>query len=273
MPLKLNADRLYGDTVKSHKVAAFTLSERVYPPLFKTPTHAHQSPLFCFVVDGGYTETYGKKTRICKPSTMLFHAPDETHAEYFNNTGGRSFIVEMDSRWWKQIREQSKVIDTSVDFEGGMLSFLSASLYKEFQDMSASSSMIIEGLMLTIIGEISKRATKTDVRKSPKWLDHTKELLNARFVEALSLADIAHHVGVHPVHLAQAFHKHFNCTIGEYVRGLRIELARRQLETTDIPLCQIALTAGFADQSHFTRTFKRYTGVPPSQYRDMISRS
>src|SRR5882724_11417323 len=273
MPLTLQNGNLYGNNVKSHKVAAFTLSERVYPSHYKTPQHAHQTALFCSVLDGEYTETYGRKVRTCKPSTMLFHAPDELHAEHFGNAGGRSFIVEMDSHWWDRIRENSSVVESSVKFEGGMLSFLSANLYREFQEMTPSSSLIIEGLMLAIIGEISKRAHKSDVHKSPKWLDRTKQLLNDRFVEPLSLAEIAHEVGVHPVHLAQAFHKHFNCTIGEYTRGLRIEMARQQLATTDIPLCQIALSAGFADQSHFTRTFKRYTGVPPSQYRELVTRS
>src|SRR5882672_6065953 len=75
MPLTLQNGSLYGNNVKSHKVAAFTLSERVYPSHYKTPQHAHQTALFCSVLDGEYTETYGKKIRTCKPSTMLFHAP------------------------------------------------------------------------------------------------------------------------------------------------------------------------------------------------------
>ena len=62
---------------------------------------------------------------------------------------------------------------------------------------------------------------------------------------------------VHPVHLAQTFRKFYRCTIGDYVRSLRIEFACRQLAATKMPLSEIALLAGFADQSHFTRTFRK----------------
>jgi AraC family transcriptional regulator len=86
----------------------------------------------------------------------------------------------------------------------------------------------------------------------------------------LKLADIAEAVGVHPVHLAQTFHKSYRCTVGDYVRRLRIESTCRELATSEAPIVEIALAAGFCDQSHFTRTFKRLTGIAPSQYREAL---
>lgn len=69
------------------------------------------------------------------------------------------------------------------------------------------------------------------------------------------------------MHLAQSFRKFYNCTIGDYLRSLRIGFACRQLRRPEIPLSEIAFHAGFADQSHFSRTFKKTFGVPPTQYR------
>ena len=69
------------------------------------------------------------------------------------------------------------------------------------------------------------------------------------------------------MHLARAFRKHFGCTPGEYVRHLRIEFASRELSKSDTPLVEIALAAGFAHQSHFSRIFKRQTGMTPSAFR------
>jgi AraC family transcriptional regulator len=54
---------------------------------------------------------------------------------------------------------------------------------------------------------------------------------------------------------------------------LRIEYACNELATTESPIVDIALSAGFCDQSHFTRTFKRLTGLVPSQYRDALRTS
>jgi AraC family transcriptional regulator len=49
-----------------------------------------------------------------------------------------------------------------------------------------------------------------------------------------------------------------------------VERACHDLANTELPLADIALAAGFCDQSHFTRTFRRVIGVAPSQYRAFI---
>ena len=56
MPLQLPPGSLYGETLRSHKVSGFELSERVYPARFRTPQHSHKQALFCYVVQGNYTE-------------------------------------------------------------------------------------------------------------------------------------------------------------------------------------------------------------------------
>jgi AraC family transcriptional regulator len=66
------------------------------------------------------------------------------------------------------------------------------------------------------------------------------------------------------------FQKHYRCTVGAYIRRLRIDFACRELANTEAPLVDIALAAGFCDQSHFTKTFRRHTGQVPSQFRESI---
>jgi AraC family transcriptional regulator len=253
-------------------VASFELSERAYSPHFKTPRHSHKRALFCFVIQGEYTETYGSRTRECKSSTLLFHPAGELHAEYFHDSGGRSFIIEVEPLWLERVREHSGIEEDSVDFSGRELELLARKLYREFGQMDDASPLVIEGLMLEIIGEASRRASGVVSRQTPRWLNLARELLSERFAERLKLSDVAKTVGVHPVHLAQTFHKAYNCTMGDYVRQRRIEYACHELAASEMPIVDIALTAGFCDQSHFTRTFKRCTGVPPSQYRESFRR-
>ena len=64
-----------------------------------------------------------------------------------------------------------------------------------------------------------------------------------------------------------AFRRRYGCTIGEYVRDLRVQYALHLLETSDTPLGQVALDAGFCDQGHFGRAFKEHTGVSPGKFR------
>ena len=270
MSMQLAPGSYYGETLRSSKVGSFELSERVYSPGYQTPKHTHKRALFCYVMQGNYTEIYGKKTRECRSSALLFHPPGELHAEHFHDAGGRSFLIEMAPGWMTQVQQQLKVTDEAADFYGGSFELLARKLYREFGQSDSSSSLIIEGLMMEMLGETLRRSTAKEIHHSPRWLQQAKELLHARFTENLTLADVAQNVGIHPVHLAQTFHKTYQCTVGEYVRKLRIEYACQELATSVKPIVDIALAAGFCDQSHFTRTFKRIIGAAPSQYREAL---
>src|SRR5262249_53825410 len=164
-----------------------------------------------------YTETYGSRTRSCQPSAFLFHAPGEEHAEQFHGSGGCSFLIEIDQGWLERISAESRVINTSFDCDGGMLSLLAAKVYKEFGGPDALSPLVIEGRMFELIGEPSRCARGMPLCRPPKWLNQAKQLLDDSFSESMTLAEIASAVGVHPTHLAKAFRRFYNCTVGVYL--------------------------------------------------------
>jgi AraC family transcriptional regulator len=264
-------DCFYGSTLRSRAEPHFHIAERTYPSGYRTPHHLHSKPLFCMVLDGAYYETQAGKTQYCTPSTLLFHAAGEEHLEQFGTSGGRSLVVEIEPAWLAQIHEFCAIrLDGAGAFDGGAFAPLGARLYKEFLSHDDASHLVIEGILFEMAGELIRAARRRDVLP-PRWLQQSRELVREHYASHLPLAEIAAAVGVHPVHLAQAFRKFYHCTIGDHVRSLRIDFACRQLTTTNIPLAEIALLAGFADQSHFTRTFKQILGVPPSQYRELAS--
>ena len=98
-------------------------------------------------------------------------------------------------------------------------------------------------------------------------MQKARDFVHDRFQESISLADVADFAEVHPVSLARAFRRTYHCTVGDYVRKLRIEFACQKLTGSDASLVEIALSAGFSEQSHFSRTFKRLIGLTPSEYR------
>jgi AraC family transcriptional regulator len=77
---------------------------------------------------------------------------------------------------------------------------------------------------------------------------------------------------VHPAHLSRAFRTYFKVSVGSYVRRLRLDWAREELARSTTSLATVALAAGFADQSHFTRAFKRHTGLTPQRFRRSTGR-
>ena len=92
-------------------------------------------------------------------------------------------------------------------------------------------------------------------------------MLADRLARPPSLGEIATEVGLHPSHLARTFRAHVGESIGEHGRRLRLEWAAERLVCSDEGLAEIAGRAGFSDQSHFTREFKRRFGVAPGRYR------
>jgi AraC family transcriptional regulator len=90
-------------------------------------------------------------------------------------------------------------------------------------------------------------------------LEQIEAALDAR----LTVETLAHGVGLSPAHFARAFKESLGRPPHQYLLALRLERARRLLETTNASLSEIAQRAGFADQAHFTRLFKRAFGVTP----------
>ena len=135
--------------------------------------------------------------------------------------------------------------------------------------MDGLSPLVMEGIALELLGQTARRKTRPG-RRPPAWLRTARDLLHDRFPSPPSVAEMARAAGVHPVYLARTFREHYRMTIGEYVRKLRVEHACRQISTTGAPLAEIALAAGFCDQSHFSRTFKRVTGTTPAEYRRLL---
>jgi AraC family transcriptional regulator len=262
-PRKVNGhlNYLYGAVLGSRVVASFILTETAYHPKMKLANHAHPTAYFCFILQGSFTEAYGSRSRTGRASTLIFHPYGEIHSDHFHSKT-RCFNLQIDNC----LQEQMKGLTQPADFHAGALIHLATKLYREFREMDEVSALAIEGLALEMIAATT-RSIKTSEQTSPPWLSRALEMLQDNFAERLTVADIAMAVDVHPVHLAREFRRRYRCAIGEYVRELRVEFARRQISTSDAPLSEIALAAGFFDQSHFTRTFKLHTGLSPAAYR------
>jgi AraC family transcriptional regulator len=129
---------------------------------------------------------------------------------------------------------------------------------------------MIEGLALEMMAETFRQATAS-TRAAPPWLGQAKEILHEQFSDRPSLGYLATSMGVHPVHLAREFRRFYGCTITEYVLQRRLEFACHEMLNSRAPLSEIALAAGFFDQSHFARAFKAQMGMSPNQYRTTLS--
>jgi AraC-like DNA-binding protein len=269
---RLQPGCLHGRVTKSLGVADFILTETVVDAHSRLSRHAHENSYFCFVLQGAYTERYGNREVVCRPSTLTFRASGQTHEDLIHGANVRVFVVEISSRWVEKLQADSLILRTTTEFCGGTLPRLCARLNREFNKTDTAAKLAIEGLALELLADAA-RQSYTGIRAAPPWLRQACEMIVENFPETLKLTQIAAEVGVHPVYLATAFRQKFGVTIGEFVRKLRIEHACAELMKGDLPLTAIALQAGFVDQSHFSKVFKLYVGMTPHKYRKIVRSS
>ena len=101
----------------------------------------------------------------------------------------------------------------------------------------------------------------------PNTLRRMREYIADHLGEAVSIKSLAREAGLSVNHFARAFRASFGIPPHRYLLEQRVHKAAELLEQTDQPVTSIALGLGFADQSHFCRTFQRLVGRTPTQYR------
>lgn len=269
--------QFYDDVIPTGRLRQYHLSEQEiagvfgtetrHPPGFKIPRHAHDLASFYVVLEGGLTEILEHGRRDRETHSVVFTPPGKIHGNAFHEAGGRCFLVEFSRPWTERLAASSIRFEQTVAATDGELTRLATRLYREFRDTDNVSPLAVEGLALEILAGFSRQSAQAPDRCLPSWLRQARKLLHDRFAETLTLGEIAGLVGVHPVSLARTFRKRFRCSVGDYQRRLRVEHASRQLTTTRRPIVEIALAAGFADQAHFSRVFKEYTGLTPARFR------
>jgi AraC family transcriptional regulator len=267
MVRKLPSGTFFGQPRNRRVVAGIVVVESVHPRELAIPPHEHETAFFDFVVAGACTESLGSRSRARDRATLAFHPAGEVHASRWYGSDSRCFHVEVPAALIDRTRQYSASLSDPACFLGGKPAWLAARLYGEYQRPDDISDLAIEGLTLELLSECARHDGRPAERTPPRWLQAVRDHLHDRFSQPLSVSAVAESVGIHPAHLARVFRQFHACTVGDYVRRLRVEFASWQLRDTDTPLVRIALAAGFSDQSHFSNTFREYTGVSPAAFR------
>ena len=141
----------------------------------------------------------------------------------------------------------------------------------EIREPDAVSRFAIEGALLLLLTDLSRLPVFGE-RRRPRWFTVVEDAIEASITEPPSVTELAALAGVHASHLLRTFKQHHGCSVATYVRRQRVERARAEIAASKRPLSMIALDAGFADQSHFTRVFRQAYGETPGQYARSLRR-
>jgi AraC family transcriptional regulator len=256
-----------GSPVRELSVSGnFRLVERTYPPCMSVPMHSHDRAFVGVTLAGVYTQTYQGREQEFRPGMITFLPKAEPHESRYSETGARVLHLEVPSHALRQFTSAGLCSDSYLVIRGGDALVAAQQLYREFQSPDALSPLILDGLAMRFLAQIFRQKSTTPKRQRT-WLQEVEQYIRRHFREPLSLEEIANAVQVHPVHLAREYKRQHQRTVGERIRELRLESACDELLNTSLSLVEIALAAGYSDQSHFSVAFKRQKGTSPSEYR------
>jgi len=263
-------DRHEPDCVRSLRaieVPGYRVSEATYVAAGVVPAQRHERAVLCLAVEGGYRMNWGRTHLRCGTASLVLQPPGQVFGAQISSAGSRCLTVAIDP---------AVLPDDGggpPDFErlnaGRRLPphWLAFQLHRELglaDDLSAAS---VASTIVALLAELTGRPGLKAPNSPLPWLRLVLEQIEDEFCRHHTLESLGRTAGVHPVHLAREFHHRFGCTVGHYIRQRRVEFACHRLTASRDPLSEIAVDAGFADQSHFTNTFRRLIGMPPGRFR------
>ncbi|HEY6389029.1 MAG TPA: AraC family transcriptional regulator [Candidatus Acidoferrum sp.] len=231
------------------------------------PRHYHDTATLCALLQGNARDHFRYRTIEFEPGSVIYRPPGEGHSHEFGQDGMVAIVIEIPS---------SRLDDDPA------LRFLSELRFEQNVPMLANVAQLLGSLrnsataeadleehcfsFLTVFNRVGEEASGS------AGLDRVRKLLDECSTEKQSLSELGAIAELHPAYLVNAFRKRFGCSIGQYRRRRRLELAIKQIWNTRLPLSEIALETGFYDQSHCTNEMRRHLQLTPAQIRGIMAR-
>lgn len=105
------------------------------------------------------------------------------------------------------------------------------------------------------------------VKKHYDYVEFIKEYVAVNYMNEVLFTDLANVAHISRSHLSALFRKEVGCTFPEYLTQIRISKAKEIMKFKHVKLNEVANMVGFSDYAHFSKTFKKITGIPPETYQ------
>jgi AraC family transcriptional regulator len=253
----------FGSPERLHTSGGLRVSVTNYAGDSALPWHEHDDAYLCLVAAGSYTQHSSGRDTDCRHGLLLVHPRGHRHANRFAGNGARCLSMFLSTELAADAGVRRLLGDHRV------LQLLAAErlLRRLEHEMAASDDAAALALHAAVLELVAQACRLDHPPGLTGWLKRVLERLHDDPLATPSLQELATLAGVHPAHLARCFQQAHGVSVGEYQRGLRINLARKALAESARPIAIVAAEAGFADQSHFARVFKRMTGQTPRDFR------
>ncbi|KJL28349.1 helix-turn-helix transcriptional regulator [Microbacterium oxydans] len=231
------------------------------------PMHAHDGWAVMLVDEGAVAYDLDKAGHFATPQALTLLPPGIPHDGRSTIDGAiyRKRVLYLDSTWLPERAPGAAAgHPTLADTEALVDAKRIHAALREPGDLMAAEhwTLTLQRRILAHLG-----APTAALRDAP-MARRVRELLDARYTESFTIAEIEAELGAHPSHLARVFSQTYGLAPHQYVVSRRVDLARRLLVDGSRPAAA-AVDAGFHDQAHMTRHFRRVLGATPGAFADL----
>lgn len=264
----LQTGEFYGAQDKKLELENVVLTYTTYTHP-KVDWHRHENAYFTFLLMGKMAEISHTGRQDCTPGSLLFHNSDEPHYNLKPRDHTRGFHIELRKKWFAQNELQPG--EGSYAVHDPRQKLMVVELFREFLSPDLNQEVAIDSLINSLMqpGQPTQGIPR---RMAPKWVMTIRDLINDLPTHDWTLTELGNSANIHPNHLCRAFSSYFGCTLGHYLKAVRIQRAVTLMISSDQKLSEIAHACGFADQSHFIRTFRKFHRLTPLAYRKGLSK-
>jgi AraC family transcriptional regulator len=254
------------DPLPSNRTSSpLSISLLCYQPGTRLPRHHHTQAVLSLTLEGSQRDRVGPHAYDCTPNTAVLKGAGIEHSNHVGTRGTRGLFVEIPADTEATLCDAIGAPLGVGYFADEASRHLVRRIGQELRLRQAGTSFFVEGLLFELLGTLV-RTKAADCARDMR-VRRAVDYLEANYRRRITCAEVAEYSGVHPSFLAQLFRKGFGMSMGEWVRMRRLEFAREALRDAATPISWIALDAGFADQSHLTRSFQARFGITPARYR------
>jgi AraC-like DNA-binding protein len=245
---------------------AFLVTDARFPAAHRIPTHYHDRAVVGITLAGEWDSVLGATRLANAPGLLHVEPAGDSHSNHFGGEGAHVVIIQPnagDSTMQPFASLLASARQTRVGPHGTLLA---EDLRRELLRPDDLTTLGIESLAVDLLIAASG-PEREETGPAPTWLKHAVEYLDARFRDRPTLSELGQVAGVSPDRFNREFQRCYRIGAVEYLRRRRLDWAAGRLRERGESLGGIAAAAGFTDQRHFTRHFRRRFGMTPSAYR------
>lgn len=127
---------------------------------------------------------------------------------------------------------------------------------------------LLEFHLVDLLKKILEEILAYRAESKPKFILQAVQYIQANYASDITLNEVADVIGMYPTYFSEQFKHHMGETFIDYLTKVRIQQAKKLLKESEIPVFQLCEKVGYATPAHFTKVFKKATGVTPSKYRE-----